>query len=78
LFSDNWGIRQKIAKTTSSRLENLVKFYSLYKKDPKTIYPDEIAYMRNSAKEIVQDCKEYNIDYKKELTPEMLKFYGIE
>ena len=70
--------RQKIAKTTSSRLENLVKFYSLYKKDPKTIYPDEIAYMRNSAKEIVQDCKEYNIDYKKELTPEMLKFYGIE
>ena len=69
---------KEITKKTSSRLENLVKFYSLYKKDPKTIYPDEIAYMRNSAKEIVQDCKEYNIDYKKELTPEMLKFYGIE
>lgn len=69
---------KEITKKTSSRLENLVKFYSLYKKDPKTVYPDEIARMKVSAKEIVQDCKEYNIDYKKELTPEMLKFYGIE
>ena len=64
---------KEITKKTSSRLENLVKFYSLYKKDPKTVYPDEIARMKVSAKEIVQDCKEYNIDYKKELTPEMLK-----
>ena len=83
LLSDISNLRSEVAdrratKITYSRLENLVKFYSLYKKDPKTIYPDEIAYMRNSAKEIVQDCKEYNIDYKKELTPEMLKFYGIE
>ena len=69
---------KEITKKTSSRLENLVKFYSLYKKDPKTVYPDEIARMKVSAKEIVQDCKEYNIDYKKELTPEILKFYGIE
>jgi hypothetical protein len=43
--------------------------------------------MKNSAKEIIQDCKKYNIDYKAELrkelgddkkVAELLKFYGVE
>ena len=50
----------------------------MYKKDPSSIKQSEINQMQNSAKEIVQDCKQYNIDYKAKLSPEMLKFYGIE
>ena len=70
--------RQEIIKTTHRRLNQLVQFYNLYKEDPNSVKQENLEWMLGNAKEIVQDCKEYNIDYKKELTPEMLKFYGIE
>lgn len=69
---------KEIIRATNSRLNNLITFYNLYKKDPSSIKQSEINQMQNSAKEIVQDCKQYNIDYKAKLSPEMLKFYGIE
>ena len=34
--------------------------------------------MKEQAKIIILDCKEYNIDYKSKLSPEVRKFYGIE
>ena len=70
--------RQEIIKTTHRRINQLVQFYNLYKEDPNSVKQENLEWMLGNAKEIVQDCKEYNIDYKKELTPELLKFYGIE
>ena len=70
--------RQEIIKTTHRRINQLVQFYNLYKEDPNSVKQENLEWMLGNAKEIVQDCKEYNIDYKKELTPEILKFYGIE
>ena len=70
--------RQEIIKTTHRRINQLVQFYNLYKEDPNSVKQENLEWMLVNAKEIVQDCKEYNIDYKKELTPEMLKFYGVE
>ena len=35
----------------------------------------EIEETKEYAKHVIQNCKKYNIDYKKKLTPEMLKFY---
>lgn len=68
---------REIIRGTNSRLNNLVKFYNLYKINPSSIKQNEINHMMRSAKEIVQDCKEYGIDYKTKLPLEVRKFYGI-
>jgi hypothetical protein len=70
--------RQEIIKTTHRRLNQLVQFYNLYKEDPNSVKKEDLEWTLGHAKRVYNDCKEYNIDYKKELTPEMLKFYGIE
>jgi hypothetical protein len=67
-----------IKENTIISLGNLKDIYGLYLKDPNSITQSELVSVRNDAKKVIQYCKEYNIDYKKELTPEMLKFYGIE
>ena len=67
-----------IKENTIISLGNLKDIYGLYLKDPNSITQSELVSVRKDAKEVIQNCKEYNIDYKKELTPEMLKFYGIE
>ena len=69
---------KEIIKTTINRLNNLVVFYSLYKNDPSSVKQDELKFMQRSAKEIIQDCKEYNIDYKSKLSSEVRKFFGVE
>ena len=69
---------REIIRGTNSRLNNLVKFYNLYKNNPSSIKQNEINHMMRSAKEIVQDCKEYGIDYKAKLPLEVRKFYGID
>ena len=55
-----------------------MEFFGLYKKDPSSVKQDELKFMQRSAKEIIQDCKEYNIDYKSKLSPEVRKFFGVE
>jgi len=70
--------RSEIIKTTINRLNNLVEFFGLYKKDPSSVKQDELKFMQRSAKEIIQDCKEYNIDYKSKLSSEVRKFFGVE
>ncbi len=78
---------REIIKITYDRLKQLTEFHRLYKKNPSTIMPNEISQMMNSAKHIIENCKEYNIDYKAELrkelgddkkVAELLKFYGVE
>ena len=67
-----------IKEYTIISLRELKKIYGLYLKDPNSITQSELVSVRNDAKKVIKNCKEYNIDYKKELTPEMLKFYGID
>ena len=78
---------REIIKITYDILKQLTEFHRLYKKNPSTIMPNEISQMMNSAKHIIANCKEYNIDYKVELrkelgddkkVAELLKFYGVE
>ena len=53
-------------------LQEIVKLYNIYQRAPQA--KREIHDIKN----IIEDCKKYNIDYKKVLTPEMLKFFGVE
>ena len=69
---------REIIKITNNRLNQLVEFYNLYKKNPNNIKSEEILQMKNSAKRISQNCKNYNINYKTKLSPEVRKFYGID
>lgn len=80
-------MKQQLILITYHGLEQCIRFYQLYKKNPSPVMPDDISQMKNSAIEIIQDCKKYNIDYKAELrkelgddkkVAELLKFYGIE
>ena len=66
--------RQKNIQLTNDGLVQLKDFYKIR----EYAYDKEIEETKKYAKHVIQNCKEYNIDYKKELTPEMLKFYGIE
>ncbi len=55
---------------------NLIKeFYYSYQQLPDE---DDLNVYKTNLKELIPRCKEYNIDYKTILTPEMLKFYGVE
>ncbi len=47
-------------------------------KNPNSVKQEEKNRMKESAKHIIQRCKEFNIDYKSKLSPEVRKFYGIE
>jgi len=80
-------MKQQLILITYHGLEQCIRFYQLYKKNPSPVMPDDLSQMKNSAIEIIQDCKKYNIDYKAELrkelgddkkVAELLKFYGIE
>ena len=71
------AIKESI-RLTNERLWHLIKFHELYKKNPSVAKTEEIQHMKNSAKEIISDCKEYGIDYKKILSVEVLKFYGVD
>ena len=55
---------------------NLIKeFYYSYQQLPDE---DDLNVYKTNLKELIPRCKEYNIDYKTILTPEILKFYGVE
>jgi hypothetical protein len=70
--------KKEIIKTTHRRLEQLIEFYNLYMKNPNSVKQEDKNWMKENAKNIIQRCKQYNIDYKSKLSPEVLKFYGIE
>ena len=69
---------KEIIKTTHRRLEQLIEFYNLYMKNPNSVKQEDKNWMKENAKNIIQRCKQYNIDYKSKLSPEVRKFYGIE
>lgn len=70
--------QQQSIEATHSWLNNLIKFYNLYKTDSNKIKVEDIKEMKDHSKRIIQNCKRYGIDYKTKLTKEMLKFYGVE
>lgn len=70
--------RQQSAESLTSSLENLARFYNRYKKDPSTINDDEVRQRKENWKQVIQRCKDGKINYKDKLSPEMLKFYGVE
>lgn len=70
-------IRQTMS-LDSVGLKTLVEIYELYKKNPSSVKPEEIAKLRKEAPKIISDCKKYGIDYKKLLPAEVRRFYGIE
>ena len=62
----------------SSWLKEMTRFYILYKNNPSSIKPEELAQAKKFANNIISDCKQYGIDYKKLLSPEVRRFYGID
>ena len=73
--------------STYNGLNQCIRFYKLYKKNSSLIKPNDVVDMKDYAKHVTKNCKEYNIDYKAELrkelgddkkVAELLKFYGIE
>jgi len=70
--------QQETIRLTKNWLDELIRFYSLYKRDPSSVKHDQLRQSRENAKKIIQNCKKYNIDYKTKLSPEVRKFYGID
>ena len=70
--------RKENIQLTQIGIDKLIEFYNLYKKDPSSVKPEFINQSIQNSKKIIQNCKQYNIDYKSKLSPEVRKFYGIE
>jgi len=68
----------RIMSLDSAWLKSLNNIYDLYKKDPSSVTAWELEQARKSAAHIISDCKKYGIDYKKLLSLEVRRFYGIE
>jgi hypothetical protein len=69
---------RRSAEATRTGLNELIRFYTLYKRNPSNVKPEEIKAAKGHAKWIIPNCKKYNIDYKSKLSPEVRRFYGIE
>ena len=75
-------------KADSLWLQEMVKYYNLCIKTPDTNDQDEIENVKKAAKDIIQNCKKYWINYRAILLKEVwwdakkvdaiLKFYGVE
>ena len=70
--------RREIINTTNTWLEQLIKFYNLYKKNSSSIKENELKEMKEFSVRMINNCKQYNIDYKTKLSPEVRNFYGID
>ena len=70
--------RQKSVEITRKGISALISYWKLCKEYPNAVDINELDETKKYAKYVLNCCNEYNIDYKKELTPEILKFYGIE
>ena len=67
--------KQETIKSINKSLWLLREFYYSYKELPNE---EDLRTYRENAKELVPICKEYNVDYKAILSPDVCKFYGIE
>ena len=70
--------RQENIRLTNKWLNQLIEFYNLYRRNPSSIKQDEIRQTKEYAKHVIQNCKQYNINYKAKLSPEVRRFYGID
>jgi len=59
-------------------LKEMTRFYNLYKNNPSSVKPEELSQAKQFANNIILSCKKYGIDYKKLLSPEVRRFYGID
>jgi hypothetical protein len=69
---------RRSAEATRTGLNELIWFYDYYKSNPNLVKPNDIKEFKEHSKWIIANCKQYNIDYKSKLSPEIRKFYGIE
>ena len=67
--------RAKTIKSLNESLNLYKDFYLSYKQLPNE---EQLSKLKENAQELLPLWKKYDVDYKKTLTPEMLKFYGIE
>ena len=65
-------------EATYKWLNELIRFYNLYKKNPNNIKSEELSQAKEHSKRIIKNCKQYWIDYKTKLSPEVRRFYGID
>lgn len=70
--------RQQSVEATYSWLNDLIRFYNFYKENPNIVKAEDIKEFKEHSKRIIQNCNKYNINYKAKLSPDTLKFYGIE
>ena len=67
--------RQETIKSLNNSLNLFKEFYLSYKQLPNE---EQLRKFKENAQKLLPLWKKYEVDYKKTLTPEMLKFYGIE
>ena len=67
--------RVKTIKSLNESLNLFKDFYLSYKQLPNE---EQLNKLKENAQELLPLWEKYEIDYKNTLTPEMLKFYGIE
>ena len=76
-----------IRESAPSSIKEIVKYYNLCIKSPETNDENEMRVVKNAAKDIIQTCKNYWIDYKalilkevwdKKKVDNVLKFYGVK
>ena len=70
--------RQNRINTTYRWLQDMINFYNIYKKNPNNVKPEEVRQAKEHSKRIIQNCREFWINYKSKLSPEVRKFYGID
>lgn len=70
--------RQNRINTTYRWLQDMINFYNIYKKNPNNVKPEEIRQAKEHSKRIIQNCKDFWINYKAKLSTEVRRFYGID
>ena len=56
----------------------MIEFYNLYKNNPSSVKQEDLVRMKNNAKNVIKRCKQYNINYKTKISPEVRRFYDID
>ena len=79
--------KEQAMKLDSLWLKEIHRFYTNFKKNPNTVRDSEIQQATKVARDVIQNCKKYWINYKAILLKEVwdkkkvdaiLKFYGVE
>lgn len=67
--------KKEAVESLNRGIEAMIDFYNSYQISPD---PKRFQSFQTKVKEAISLCKEYGIDYKSHLSPEIRKFYGIE